>query len=175
MQQIGLPCLGQVQLMLAACISNSPPHSPIRPAIQKLIPQTTADMQCIIILLSSINFASIPNSFTLGCLMVNVIPQGFDCMGSTKAVLQKREAVLTSTDRTFKVEMSFMTGMVGEGGQSRPSLIQINPIPLKKHDWQVQTSWYELKYGWSTNPLRLVLPMAGGSCSPTLTGWRPRS
>ena len=79
--------------------------------------------------------------------MVNVIPQGFDCMGSTKAVLQKREAVLTSTDRTFKVEMSFMTSMVGEAGQSRPSLIQINPIPLKKHDWQVLTSWYELKYG----------------------------
>jgi len=43
---------------------------------------------------------------------------------STKAVLQKREAVLTSTDRTFKVEMGFMASMVGEGGQARPSLKQ---------------------------------------------------
>jgi hypothetical protein len=51
-------------------------------------------------------------------------------------VLLKREAVLTSTDRTFKVEMSFMASMVGEGGQSRPSLLQIDPtlkLHFKKH------------------------------------------
>ena len=65
-------------------------------------------------------------------------------MGSTKAVMLKREAALTSTDRTFKVEMSFMSSMVGEGGQARPSLMQVNPMPFKKHVWQVLTPWYEL-------------------------------
>ena len=78
--------------------------------------------------------------------MVNAIPECFDCMGSTKAVLLKREAVLTSTDSTFKVEMSFMTSMVGQGGQARPSLIQINPIPSTNHHWQVLTSWYKSHY-----------------------------
>jgi hypothetical protein len=44
-------------------------------------------------------------------------------------VLLKKEAVLTSTDRTFKMEMSFMSSMVGMGGQNRLETMIMAAMP----------------------------------------------
>lgn len=63
---------------------------------------------------------------------------GLPCISSTEAVLNKKEAVLTSTDRTFKLEMSFMNGMVGAGGQARLEQLLLDCMPDKSKSVTLQ-------------------------------------